>query len=139
MRLVVNSDRIIAALIRDSKSREIVLSGKFELVTIDFALSEIREHEEEILRKARLSKSHLKSLLSILFSKILVASDLAVETRMNDAIKIMDRIDPDDTPFIALALAIENEGIWTEDRHFEMQKAVKTWKTTDLLRLMNEF
>ena len=139
MRLVVNSDRIIDALIRDSKSREIVFSGKFELVTIDFALSEIREHEEEILRKARLSKSHLKSLLSILFSKILVASDLAVETRMNDAIKIMDRIDPDDTPFIALALAIENEGIWTEDRHFEMQKAVKIWKTADLLRLINEF
>jgi predicted nucleic acid-binding protein len=138
LRLVVNSDRVIAALIRDSKSREIVLSGKFELFTIDFALSEIHEHEEEILRKAHLPKSHFKSLLSILFSKILVASDLAVETKMNDAMKIMDRIDPDDTPFIALALAIENDGIWTEDRHFEKQKVVKIWKTADLLRLMNE-
>lgn len=136
MRLVVNSDRVIAALIRDSKSRGIILSGNFELVTIDFALSEIHEHEDEILRKARLSKSHLKSLLSILFSKIMVASDLGVETKMNDAMKVMDRIDPDDTPFIALALAIENDGIWTEDRHFEKQKVMKIWKTVDLLRLM---
>jgi predicted nucleic acid-binding protein len=135
LRLVVNSDRIIAALIKDSKSREIMLSGKFELVTIDFAISEIREYEEEILQKAHLSKSQLESVLSILFSKIFLTNDLVVRGKMNEAKKIMDEIDPDDTPFIALALAIENEGIWTEDKHFEEQKAVRTWKTADLVVL----
>lgn len=44
MKLVVNSDQVIVVLMKDSKSREIFLSGKFELVTIDFALSEIHEH-----------------------------------------------------------------------------------------------
>lgn len=77
-------------------------------------------------------------LLSILFSKIFGTSDLAIKNKMNDARKIMDRIDPDDSPFIALALAIENDGVWTEDKHFEKQKVVRAWKTTELLSLMND-
>jgi hypothetical protein len=107
LRVVVNSDRIIAALIKDSKSREIILSGKFELVTIDFAVSEIREHEEEeILQKAHLPKSQFESVLSILLSRIFLTNDLVVRGKMKEAKIIMDQIDPGDTPFIALALAI---------------------------------
>ena len=46
----------------------------------------------------------------------------------------MDMIDPKDTPFIALALAVENDGVWSEDRRFEQQSRVKVWKTKELLR-----
>ncbi|MHB1869207.1 MAG: PIN domain-containing protein [Nitrososphaerales archaeon] len=137
MRIVVNSDRVIAALIRDSKSRHIIFSGKFEFLTIDFAKSEIREHEEEILKKAGLSKTQFETILSILFGKIFVISDLVIKSKMKEAEKIMDKIDPDDAPFIALALATDNDGIWTEDRHFERQKSVRTWRTADLLGLMS--
>jgi predicted nucleic acid-binding protein len=44
----------------------------------------------------------------------------------------MDRIDPDDSPFIALAMSIENEGIWSDDKHFMVQDAIKIWKTAQL-------
>jgi predicted nucleic acid-binding protein len=55
---------------------------------------------------------------------------------MPEARKIMDKIDPSDTPFMALALAVENDGIWSDDRHFLRQRRVKTWKTKDLLGLV---
>jgi predicted nucleic acid-binding protein len=138
LRLVINSDRVIAALIRDSKCREIILSDKFEFLTIDFARSEIQEHESEILRKASLSKKEFQAVLSILLGKIFVVSDIVIESKMDQAKKIMDRIDPGDTPFIALALATDNDGIWTEDKHFERQKAVRTWRTSDVLALMSD-
>ncbi|MDE1823803.1 MAG: hypothetical protein KGH74_00715, partial [Candidatus Micrarchaeota archaeon] len=43
------------------------------------------------------------------------------------------KIDADDTPFIALGLAIANDGIWSDDSHFQKQKMIKVWKTSDLI------
>ena len=46
---------------------------------------------------------------------------------------IMDRIDKNDTPFIAAALAA-NLPIWSDDKHFEKQNKIKIFKTKDLVR-----
>ncbi len=51
-----------------------------------------------------------------------------------EAIRIMKPIDPEDAVFIALALSTQNEGIWSEDKHFEKQDTVRIWKTKDLIR-----
>ena len=52
MSLIVDTSRIVAALIKDSTSRAILLSEKFEFLTINFAKLEIEEHKQEILEKA---------------------------------------------------------------------------------------
>jgi predicted nucleic acid-binding protein len=41
-------------------------------------------------------------------------------------------IDPDDVPFVALALAEEHDGIWSNDRAFENLPGVQVWTTTSL-------
>ena len=51
------------------------------------------------------------------------------------ASKIMDSIDPDDTPFIAAALATGAD-IWSDDKHFEQQNEIKVWKTKDLIQFL---
>ncbi|MBI2543348.1 MAG: hypothetical protein HYW24_04125 [Candidatus Aenigmarchaeota archaeon] len=45
MKLVVDTNRIIAALVRDSASRKILLSGKFEFLTVGVTKLEIEEHK----------------------------------------------------------------------------------------------
>jgi predicted nucleic acid-binding protein len=57
---------------------------------------------------------------------------------MKEAERIMHTIDPDDTPFIALALAVENDGVWSDDRHFQQQTRIRIWKTKDLLTLIKQ-
>ena len=52
--------------------------------------------------------------------------------------EIMKDIDPDDAPFLALALSFDNDGIWTNDKDFERQSVVRVWKTHELLTLMEE-
>jgi predicted nucleic acid-binding protein len=47
-----------------------------------------------------------------------IISDIAIESRLEEAKEMMQKIDPDDAPFIAAALAVDNEGIWTDDAHF---------------------
>jgi len=44
-------------------------------------------------------------------------------------------IDQKDAPYIALALTIENDGIWTADKHFKKQNYIKVFTTEDLIKL----
>jgi predicted nucleic acid-binding protein len=134
MRLIINTNRIIAALIKDSYSRKIIMSGKFELVTISFASNEIKKHKREILDKTNLSEIEFDNLLSIFLKKIYVIDDIVINSKTKEARKIMDNIDPDDSPFIALALSIKNDGIWSDDMHFSKQNVIKVWRTDQLFR-----
>ena len=135
-KLIIDTNRIIAALIKDSASRKIILSDRFQFLTVEITKSEIAEHKKEILEKAEVRNEELEAILSRLFSRITVISDAAIKDKMGDAKKIMDAIDPDDTPFIALALAVENKGIWSNDKHFEQQDKIRIWKTIELLGLL---
>ena len=48
--------------------------------------------------------------------------------------EIMKDIDVKDAPFLAAALAIPNDGIWSHDKHFEKQNKVKVWISKELLK-----
>ena len=136
MRLVVNTNRIIAALIRDSTSRKIIMSGKIELVTPKFSQKEIKKHKDELVSKAKITNKQFDQLLSILLTKIYSVDDEITAKKMRDAKMIIGSIDSDDEPFISLALAITNDGIWTDDRHFLEQKFVKIYTTADLITMI---
>jgi predicted nucleic acid-binding protein len=138
MRLVVDTNRIIAALAKDSTSRKILFSDEIDFLTTEVTNHEILEHRQELLEKTRLTEDQLNIALSLLFSRILIVSDIVVESKMNEAERIMQAIDPDDTPFIALALVVENDGVWSDARHFQHQSRIRVWKTKDLLTLIKE-
>ncbi|MBS3108850.1 putative toxin-antitoxin system toxin component, PIN family [Candidatus Woesearchaeota archaeon] len=135
MRLVVDTNVIISALIKNSISRHIITHIKAELITINFSEEEIRAYKETILKKAKINKIEFESLMEKLKEKIILIDDFIILERLEEASKIMDAIDPDDTPFIAAALAT-NSDIWSDDKHFEKQNKIKVWKTSDLVKLV---
>ena len=59
MILIADTNRIIAALIKDSTSREILMSDKFVFLTVGFTKAELKEHMKEILKKANISETAL--------------------------------------------------------------------------------
>jgi len=83
-----------------------------------------------------MKESELDQALSMLFSHIQIISDLVIESRIPEARDVMDSIDPDDTLFIAAALAVENNGIWSDDLHFQRQKKIRIFKTSHLIEMM---
>ena len=135
MRLVVDTNIIMAALIKNSVSRKIIISGKLELVTAGFAIEELKGHKKEILDKAGTSEAEMQKLLAIFFKKIYIVEDWMIKDQETEARGIMDRVDPDDSPFVALALAIRNDGIWSNDAHFKEQKRIKIFTTENLVKL----
>src|SRR3989338_6077322 len=133
MKLVVNTNRIIASLIRDSTSRSIMKSPKLKFATIYLGEKEILKYKKEIMDKAKISEQQFDKIKEIALKNIETISDLIIQDKMPQAKEIMDKIDEKDTPFIAAALSIKNDGIWSDDRHFEKQDKIKVWNTRDLM------
>jgi len=136
MKLVVDTNRIISALIKDGLSRKILYSDKFEFFSLKYVTKEIFKYKSLIVRKSKKKEEDVDLLISLLFEKITILEEKTVLKKMSYALEIMKNIDIKDAPILAAALCFENEGIWTEDKHFDRQDLVKVWKTSDLLKFM---
>ncbi len=136
MILVTDTNRIIAALIKDSLSRKIIYSDKFILLAPSFAKTEVENNKREILEKTNLPETTFDSLFALILNNIYIVDDSILRYKFDDAKKIMDKVDPSDTAFVALALAIKNDGIWSDDIDFQRQKAIKVWRTENLIRYL---
>ncbi len=137
MEVIANTNRIMAALIKDGISRRIIFSGKFTMHTPDFSIKEVSKYRATIMKKTGLTDGQFDGVMAKLMSKIEVADENAIPPQIfREAAKIMDPIDEAGTPFIALSLTLGKIPIWTEDRHFKAQNAVKTFTTKELARIL---
>ena len=132
MRLVLDTNILIAALIKNSLSRELLLSPDFEFLLPEYALEEVRRHRAKIARHSGLKYGEIDLLLSLFLESITVVAHERIVPSLKAAEALIGALDPDDVPFVALALATENDGIWSNDRAFESLPGIKQWKTADL-------
>ena len=135
MRLIVDTNRIIAALVKNSMSRKIINHIDAELITINFFGEEIQKHKEMLLKKSGLNEAEFNILLEKLKDRMIILNDGFSQNKIREAAMIMDKIDTDDTPFVAAALA-SKAGIWSDDAHFEKQHKIKVYKTRDLAKFV---
>ena len=70
MKIVVDTNRILAALIKESTTRTIVRDKSFEFITSDYTITEIQEHKEELKAKTNLTNAEFDAILAILFTHI---------------------------------------------------------------------
>ena len=138
MKLIVDTSVLIAALMKRSTVRELLLNPIFEFYVPEYCIEEIERHVGEISERSGLSVENVYLLLGVLLASVQVVPAEGIMKKYGEAERIMGKIDRDDVPFIALALSFPNDGVWTEDRHFLKQKRVKVWRTVDLLKLLRE-
>lgn len=133
MRLVLDTNILIAALIKDSLTRDILFLPDFEFLVPEYALEEINRHRAKIARHSHLKPKEIDLLRSLLLESVTVVTAEKIEPHMKTAEALIGNIDPGDVPFVALALAVENDGIWSNDRAFERLSGIKLWKTSDIM------
>jgi predicted nucleic acid-binding protein len=136
MKVVIDSNRVIAALIKDSTTRKILFDNNFEFIAPDSITIEVDKYKDAIMEKAGISVEEFGVLLSLIFEHITIVPqniyiDL-VEEFKND-IK-----DPNDVSYIAVCISTNAEGVWTHDPHFKEQKKVKVFTNIDLLKISNK-
>jgi putative PIN family toxin of toxin-antitoxin system len=138
MRLIIDTNRLAAALIKSSVTREIILSDKFELFSPDYVLTEIDKNREYLIKKARLKRIEFEEILITLLDHIQLIPFKEFKNNYLKAFEIMKDADPDDTPFLALGMSLNADGIWTEDKDFKAQNILKVYSTQDLLEMMEK-
>ncbi len=132
MRLVVDTNIIFSALIRDSLTRHIIFHIEAELLTVGFTYVELQKYKQEIIKKSQSNEEAVEFLLQKIMTKIKRVDDSLINFKFQSAYITMKSIDIKDTPFLAAALATKSD-IWSDDKHFEKQNKVKVWKTKDLV------
>ena len=132
MRLVIDTNIVFSALRAGGKTRECI-TAPVELCAPEFFYSEFENHRETILSKTNLDEDQLTTLFALLFENIELVPRSEFADHIPKAREIMESIEPDDVPFLALALSQECD-IWSDDEHFQEQPAVKAWESHDLFR-----
>jgi len=135
--IIVDTNVILAFLITDGVTRKIITNNKDVFITPEHCFKEVWEHRDK-WNSHRLSDAKLYQVLEKVKKLfILSVKEKVYKDALQEASKLID--DPDDVPVIALALSVDNEGIWTYDvKHFDTKKIkekIKILKTKDVLRL----
>jgi len=131
MRIVIDSNRVIAALIQDSTTREILLDKNFEFFAPEYIKSEIEKYRKEIIGKADISKEEFEILLSLIFESITIIPQSEYQNLLSELRDITK--DFKDIAYFAVCLLVKADGIWTHDTHFKGQKKVKVFTNIDML------
>ena len=133
IRLVVDSNVLAAALIREGTTRNLFLRADLELYLPDFSLEEIRKHRMEYIEKACLNEREFDSVLQTILESFSTLSFLEYAHFEKQAKEISP--DPTDWPFFALAFRMECP-IWSNEKRLKKQNAVTVYGTTELLRIL---
>ena len=137
MKLIVDTNIIISALLKDGTTRKLINNLKATLLTINFSDKEIKKYNKLLIKKSNVSEEEINKVLEKIKDELIIIPDELVQLYLEKAKLIMEIIDPDDTPFIAAALASEAD-IWSDDKHFKKQKEIKIWTTNELFEKMNQ-
>ncbi|MBI2541231.1 DNA-binding protein [Candidatus Woesearchaeota archaeon] len=134
MNLAVDANEIFAALIKESKTHELIFDKRLHLVTTEFFFAEFKKHSEEIREKTEKTEEELNHLLDVLKKNIAIVPLEELLPYVDEAEKISP--DPDDVAYIALALKLKC-AIWSQDRKLkEKQNKVQVHTTEDLVRML---
>jgi len=124
MRLVIDANVVISALIADSKTRELIVTLEPDLLTPAFVYDEVENYEELIVKKSGMEPDRVTQFIDLLFQYIEVvpADDFypAIE-RANAAI---GDTDSNDVLYLACAIA-SDAAIWSDDSDFDDQSLVE--------------
>ncbi|QZA88409.1 PIN domain-containing protein [Salinarchaeum sp. IM2453] len=136
MKLVIDANVVISALIADSKTRELIVTLEPDLLTPAFVHDEIENYQDLIVEKSGMEPDRVAQFINLLFQYI----DVVPASEFYPAIESADRAigdtDPDDVLYLACAIACD-AAIWSDDSDFVEQDLVETYSTSDVIDLFD--
>ena len=132
MKLVIDANVVIFALIADSKTRELIVTLEPDLLTPAFVHDEIGNYQDLIVEKSGMEPDRVAQFIELLFQYI----DVVPATDFYPAIETADTAigdtDPDDVLYLACAIACD-AAIWSDDSDFDEQDLVEGYTTSDVI------
>lgn len=137
-RLVVDANIVIAAFLRDSTVRRLLSLSFLDLMAPEFLNEEVGRYLPELTRRARLGRASAKEVLNRIEELVTWIPRDSTLTEWNRAVAAMTEIDSNDIPYVAAALAIPCDGVWSDDPDMKKQAIVPCWTTKELVAALRE-
>ena len=132
MRLVIDANVVISALIADSKTRELIVTLEADLLTPAFVYDEIENYEDLIVEKSGMEPDRVTQFIDLLFQYIEVVPADDFYPAIDRADEEIGDTDPDDVLYLACAIAFD-AAIWSDDSDFDEQNIVEAYTTSDVI------
>jgi len=132
MRLVVDTNVLISALLVRAKTYELIMLGNLELFVPEYSLEEIYHHKSELRKRMGVEEHEFLLALNIILSQTTVVSRSYYQQFEPKAKDVSP--DPTDFTFFALAFAMKLP-IWTNETKLKNQKEVRIYNTRELLEI----
>lgn len=100
-----------------------------------FIFDEMEKHKAGLLKKSGMETKQFEILLSILLKKVQIVPTDILRPYEKKAYATVKDIDPDDTLFIACALAYPDSILWSDDKKLKKQTVVPIINTTEMYHL----
>ena len=133
MKIVIDTNVIISALLKDSVTRGILTDFRFIFLLPSFSLSEISKYKEEICKKAGITLQEFYELFERIMRNIQIINHDFYSAYIKEAEGLINDIE--DVSFLALALS-SNCLIWSDDKHFKQQKRIKILTTKEMIEFL---
>ncbi|MFT4922630.1 MAG: putative nucleic acid-binding protein [Haloarculaceae archaeon] len=132
MKLVIDANVVISALIADSKTRALIVTLEPKLLTPAFVYEEIENYEELIVEKSGMESDRVTQFIDLLFRYIEVVPAGEFYPAIDRADEAIGDTDPDDVLYLACAIA-NDAAIWSDDSDFDEQDVVETYSTSGVI------
>jgi len=132
VKLVVDANILISALISDATTRTLLVTLDNQLLAPAQLREEVEGHADLIQDKSGLSAEEVTRSIDRLFDYIEVVPRSDIEPCLDRANRTLGDTDEDDVVFLATALA-EDAAIWSDDTDFQEQDLVPVYTTSGIV------
>ncbi|MFB6161974.1 MAG: PIN domain-containing protein [Halococcoides sp.] len=132
MRLVIDANVVISALIADSTTRERIVTLEPDLLTPAIVHDEVETHDDLIVEKSGLDADRVTQFIDLLFRHIEIVPTEKFAPEIGAADRAIGATDPDDVLYLACAIA-SDAAIWSDDSDFDEQELVDRYSTSDVI------
>lgn len=133
MKLIVDANVLLSALIADSTTRELVVTLEPALLTPEIAHDEIERHEDLVVEKSGMERARVRQFVDLLFENIETIPVTAFHERIGPAEAALGETDRDDVLYLACALG-RDAAIWSDDADFDDQDLVPVFTTEAVVK-----
>ena len=138
MRIIVDTNIVFSAILNtNSKMGKILLNSKghFQFYSCNYLRTEIQRHRNKLLKFTKLTNEELSEIEGLITHNItfiderLLPKELLLKTEI-----LLEAIDPNDTPFVALTKHLEGK-LWTGD--MQLYNGLKSKRFKDIILTAN--
>jgi predicted nucleic acid-binding protein len=135
--IIIDTNVLLSFLLTNGITRRIIVENPEVFITLEYCFDELWEHRDR-WNKNDLHDGELLEIVNDLKRLFVMAVPPDVyNPYISEGEKLTD--DKEDAPIIALALSVDNEGIWTYNtKHFKQEvfgECIRVLSTKDVIKL----